>query len=57
MTCHDRYEGLVGVVFLGGVNVNLQIVKNGYARRSRQYSKEVFQGSQELGALERRRGL
>lgn len=36
----DRYERMIGIIFLGDVNVNLELVKRGHAWAYRQYMRE-----------------
>ena len=57
VTDRDRYGRIVGVVYLEGANVNLLIVKSGYAWWYRQYSRDVSYGRSELDAFERQSGL
>lgn len=57
VTDRDRYGRIVGVVYLEGANVNLLIVKSGYAWWYRQYSRDVSYGRSELDAFERHTGL
>ena len=38
----DRYGRSVGVVFVNGINVNEEIIKNGYAWQYRKYCKASF---------------
>lgn len=35
----DRYERMIGIVFLGDLNVNLELVKRGHAWAYRQYMR------------------
>lgn len=57
VTDRDRYGRLIGVVYIGGTNVNLQLVRQGYAWWYREYSRDVSYGRSELDAFERRSGL
>jgi len=57
VTDRDRYGRLIGVVYIGGTNVNLQLVRQGYAWWYREYSRDVSYGRSELDAFERQRGL
>jgi micrococcal nuclease len=36
----DRYERMIGIVFLGDLNVNLELVKRGHAWACRQYMRK-----------------
>lgn len=36
----DRYERMIGIVFLGNLNVNLELVKRGHAWAYRQYMRK-----------------
>ena len=36
----DRYERMIGIVFLGDLNVNLELVKRGHAWAYRQYMRK-----------------
>ncbi len=36
----DRYERMIGIVFLGDLNVNLELVKRGHAWAYRQYMRQ-----------------
>ena len=40
----DRYNRLVGVVFINETNVNEEIIRNGYAWQYRKYCKVSFRG-------------
>ena len=40
----DRYERLIGIVFLGDLNVNLELVKRGHAWAYRQYMRKEDSG-------------
>ncbi|WP_292004265.1 thermonuclease family protein [Chlorobium sp.] len=57
VTDRDRYGRLIGVVYIGATNVNLQLVRHGYAWWYREYSRDVSYGRTELDAFERRSGL
>lgn len=37
----DRYERMIGIVFLGDLNVNLELVKRGHAWAYRQYMRKM----------------
>ena len=39
----DRYKRYIGVCFLGGINLNKWMVRNGYAVAYRRYSKDYIE--------------
>jgi micrococcal nuclease len=55
----DRYERLVGIVFLGELNVNAELVKRGHAWAFRKYMRKVDASlcEEEAAARAAKRGL
>ncbi len=56
----DRYGRTVGIVYSGGLNINRELVKNGYAWVYRKYCKESFCNdwlAMEKAARDQKKGL
>lgn len=51
----DRYKRTIGTVYLGGIDINAQMVANGYAWAYRKFSKKYT--AQESQAKKQRLGL
>jgi len=57
VTGMDRYERTLGVVFVGGVNANLQLVQQGLAWHFKKYSDDQELAQAEVDARAARLGL
>jgi len=51
----DRYKRLIAVCYAGSINLNAEMVRQGWALAYRRYSKDYV--SAEMGAQEARRGI
>jgi len=57
VTGKDRYERTLGVIFVGGVNANLQLVRQGLAWHFKKYSDDRELAQAEVEARAARSGL
>jgi len=57
VTGKDRYERTLGVIFIGGVNANLQLVRQGLAWHFKKYSDDQELAQAEIDARAARSGL
>lgn len=57
VTGKDRYERTLGVIFVGGVNANLQLVQQGLAWHFKKYSDDQELAQAEIDARAPRSGL
>jgi endonuclease YncB( thermonuclease family) len=57
VTGKDRYERTLGVIFVGGVNANLQLVRQGLAWHYKKYSDDQQLAQAEIDARAARSGL
>lgn len=53
----DRYKRIIGVVYLGDRNINLEMVEDGFAWHFKRYSKSKELADAEVEAREAKRGL
>lgn len=53
----DRYQRILGEVFLNEININQEMVKAGYAWHFKQYSKDPIYANLEIQAKKNKRGL
>jgi endonuclease YncB( thermonuclease family) len=53
----DRFGRTLGVLWVNGVNINLLMVKEGYAWHFKKYSKDGFLAEAEADARKNRKGL
>ena len=52
-TTHDRYGRLIGVCYANGVNLNAEMVRQGWALAYRRYSKDYVSAEDEAQAAKR----
>jgi endonuclease YncB( thermonuclease family) len=50
---YDRYQRLIAVCYIGTVNLNAELVRQGWALAYRRYSKEYISAEQEAQAAKR----